>query len=255
MTDPTPDSPAPRPPWPGSQQPRFITLPTVKPRLVYFFLSVNILIFVFQQFTDPYQWFVWGAKVNEAIVAGQWWRLVTPMFLHLNLLHVAVNSYSLFAFGQQVEAVHGYRRFLVIYLLSGIAGAVASFAMSPNPAVGASGAIFGLVGAMLVYFYRHRRLFGEMGRRRLMDILVVAGLNLIIGLSPGIDNWGHVGGLLGGALLAWLLGPVYVFQPDPVTREPKVTDGSPLNGQRWLAVIAVLLGLIALTMVVATSQR
>ena len=255
MTDPASASPTPRPPISGTQQPRFIALPTVKPRFVYFFLAVNILIFVIQQFTNPDQWFYWGAKINEFIVAGEWWRLVTPMFLHLNLIHVAVNSYSLFAFGQQVESVLGYRRFMGVYLLSGVAGTVASFAFSPNPSVGASGAIFGLVGAMLVYFYRHRQLFGEMGRRRLMDILVIAGINLVIGLSPGIDNWGHVGGLLGGALLAWLLGPLYVVQPDPVTHEPKITDGNPLNGQRWLAMFAVVLALVALTMVAATTQR
>jgi rhomboid protease GluP len=248
---------APRPLQPAPRsQPRYLTLPTVKPRLVYFFFAVNIIIFLLQSLTGTDQWLNFGAKVNAAIVAGEWWRLITPMFLHVNILHIAINSYSLYIFGPQVEVLFGYRRFLVVYLLSGVAGTVLSFALSPNPSVGASGAIFGLVGAMLVYFYRHRKLFGEMGRRRLVDIISIAAINLIFGFSvSGIDNWGHVGGLAGGAVLAWLLGPVYTVQIDSATQETQVVDASPLNGQRWLAVLAVGLGLVALTLLAANAQR
>jgi rhomboid protease GluP len=248
---PPPGPPRPLPP----SQPRYLVLPAVKPRLTYGLLAINILIFVAQTLTGPDQWFFLGAKINEFIVAGQWWRLVTPMFLHVNWFHIAVNSYSLYIFGPQVEALLGYRRFLTVYLVAGVSGTVLSFVLSPNPSVGASGAIFGLVGAMLVYFYRHRQLFGEMGRRRLIDILVIAGINLFIGLTPGIDNWGHVGGLAGGAVLAWLLGPIYAVQPDPATAQPRVVDTSPLNGQRWLGVLAVLLALVAITLGSANAQR
>ena len=235
--------------------PRLIPLPTVKPRLTYVLLAINIAVFVAQNLTDRELWFYLGAKINEFIFVGEWWRLITPMFLHIGLLHIAVNSYSLFIFGPQVEAVFGYRRFLAVYLLSGVAGVVLSFAMSPNPSVGASGAIFGLVGAMLVYFFRHRRLFGELGRRRLVDIAMVAGINLLIGLSPGIDNWGHIGGLLGGAILAWLIGPIYRVDIEPVTRTASVQDSNRLTVRSWLAVFAVALALAAATSVIATLQR
>jgi len=254
VTPPSAPPPAePRPPI--TSQPRFLSLPTVKPRFTYILLGLNILIFIAQSLTGSDLWLNAGAKINSAIIAGEWWRLITPMFLHLNLLHIAVNSYSLFVFGPQVESLLGYRRFLVVYLVSGIAGTVLSFVMSPNPSIGASGAIFGLVGVMLVYFYRHRRLFGEMGRRRLIDILIIAGINLVIGLTPGIDNWGHVGGLAGGALLSWLLGPVYVVETEAITHQSKVVDVSPLNGQRWLGVLAVLLALVAIVVVTANLQR
>ncbi len=247
MNNPLPDSPRPAP--------RLIPLPTVKPRLTYVLLVTNIAVFVAQYLTDREMWFYLGAKINEFIVAGEWWRLITPMFLHIGLLHIAVNSYSLFIFGPQVEAVFGYRRFLAVYLVSGAAGVVLSFALSPTPSVGASGAIFGLVGAMLVYFFRHRRLFGELGRRRLVDIAMVAGINLLIGLSPGIDNWGHIGGLLGGAILAWLIGPIYRVDVEPITLTARVQDSNRFAGRSWLAVFAVTLALAAATSVIATLQR
>ncbi len=255
--NPPPDLPpgTPRPPLPPAQ-PRFLALPTVKPRITYVLLTINVLIFIAQSLTNPELWFSLGAKNNQLIAAGEWWRLVTPMFLHLNLLHIAVNSYSLFIFGPQVEALLGYRRFLTVYLISGIAGTVLSFVMSPYDSIGASGAIFGLVGAMLIFFYRHRQLFGEIGRRRLIDILLIAGINLAIGLTiPGIDNWGHVGGFLGGAVLTWLLGPVYAMQTEPVTHQTRVVDASPLSGQRWLGALAVLLALVAITVVASNAQR
>ena len=250
---------APRPPQP----PRIIPLPTVRPRLTYALLAINILVFLLQSLTPDSNfggrislnpWFVYGAKINELIVAGEWWRLITPIFLHLNILHLGVNAYSLYIFGPQVEALFGYRRYLIIYLLSGIAGVVFSFAMTPNPSVGASGAIFGLVGAMLVYLYRHRRLFGEMGRRRLVDIGIVAFMNLIIGLNPDIDNWGHVGGLISGVILSWLVGPIYAVRAESTASLPRVEDANPFTGQRWLAVFAVALALAAVTIVIATRQ-
>jgi membrane associated rhomboid family serine protease len=255
------DSPPPVTPRPP-QPPRLIPLPTVRPLLTYILLAINLLVFVLQSLTPDSQfggnllnpWFVYGAKINELITAGEWWRLITPIFLHFDILHLGVNSYSLYIFGPQVEALFGYRRYLITYLLSGVAGVVFSFAMTPSPSVGASGAIFGLVGAMLVYLYRHRRLFGEMGRRRLVDIGIVAFMNLLIGLNPGIDNWGHVGGLLGGALLSWLVGPIYAVRTESAASPPKVEDANPFNSQRWLAVFAVAFALAAATVVIAAQQ-
>ncbi len=148
-----------------------------------------------------------GAKVNTAISAGQIWRLVTPIFLHIGILHVGVNMYSLYIVGPPVERLFGLRRMLVIYLLSGVAGVGFSLAFSSAPSAGASGAIFGLLGALGGFLFLHRSLFGRAGSLQLRQIILVAVLNLAIGLSPGIDNWGHLGGLLAGLALAYAIGP------------------------------------------------
>lgn len=148
-----------------------------------------------------------GAKSREGIQAGQIWRFITPIFLHLSLPHVFVNMYSLYAIGPAVERFFGTPRFVSTYLLSGISGVVLSLALSPNPSAGASGAIFGLLGALSAFLYRHRALFGRFGRLQLRQLVIVALLNLSLGLTRGIDNWGHLGGLIAGVALAWWLGP------------------------------------------------
>jgi len=82
-----------------------------------------------------------------------------------------------------------------------------SFLISPSPSLGASTAIFGLLGAEMVFFYQNRKLFGSGARRALQNVITVAAINLLIGLSPGIDNWGHLGGLFGGLIFTWFGGP------------------------------------------------
>jgi rhomboid protease GluP len=148
-----------------------------------------------------------GAKVNQAIANGQIWRLVTPIFLHLGILHIGVNMYSLYIIGPPVERLFGLPRMLIIYLLSGISGVAFSLAFSSAPSAGASGAIFGLLGALGAFLFLHRTLFGRAGSIQLRQIVLVAVLNLAIGLSPGIDNWGHLGGLVAGLALAYVIGP------------------------------------------------
>lgn len=152
---------------------------------------------------------VLGAKVNSAILAGQIWRLVTPIFLHIGILHIGVNMYSLYIVGPPVERLFGLPRMVTIYMLSGIAGVAFSLAFSSVPSAGASGAIFGLLGALGGFLFIHRGLFGRAGSLQLRQIVLVAVLNLAIGLSPGIDNWGHLGGLLAGLALAYAVGPRY----------------------------------------------
>jgi rhomboid protease GluP len=149
----------------------------------------------------------WGAKSKQEILQGQLWRFVTPIFLHVSIPHVFVNMYSLYAIGPAVERFFGTPRFLAIYILSGFSGVVFSLAFSPYPSAGASGSIFGLLGALAIFLYLHRELFGRFGRLQLRQLIIVALLNLALGLMPGIDNWGHLGGLLAGGGLAWFVGP------------------------------------------------
>jgi rhomboid protease GluP len=186
-----------------------------------------------------------GIKANDLIVQGQLWRLLTPMLLHGSLIHILVNMYALNVFGPGLERHFGHWRFLALYLLSGFAGNVISFVFSPAYSLGSSTAIFGLLAAEGVFMYQNRSLFGRGARQALINIILVAALNLfIIGLSPGIDNWGHVGGLLGGLGFAWLGGPK--LRVEGIFPELKVTDSrEPGDVMRAGLGVGVLFALLA----------
>jgi len=141
---------------------------------------------------------------------GQLWRLVTPVFLHASLLHIGFNMYALMIYGQDVELRFGHTRFLLLYFLSAYAGNVMSFLLTPERSLGASTAIFGLLAAETVFFIQNRKLFGDRANRVLVNLFVIAAINLAFGFTtPGIDNWGHVGGLLGGLIFTWFGGPQF----------------------------------------------
>lgn len=150
-----------------------------------------------------------GAKENSLIAAGQLWRLLTATFLHGNLIHIFLNGYALYSLGPESERIYGTWRFLALYVLAGLGGSLASYAISPAPSVGASGSIFGLIGGLGVFYYLNRQALGEFGRMQVQSMVAVAMLNLFIGFAnPGvIDNWGHLGGLIGGALTGLALAP------------------------------------------------
>ncbi|MBN2549785.1 MAG: rhomboid family intramembrane serine protease [Anaerolineales bacterium] len=202
--------PTPPTPPPGSYVP--VQFKGSKPVVTYVLMGFTILVFLLQIAS---QFFFGGAdfpaaiglKANEAILQGQLWRLITPILLHGSILHIAFNMYALQAFGPGLEFHYGRWRFLLLYLLAGFAGNVTSFLFTIEPSLGSSTAIFGLLGAESVFLYQNRELFGKSAQRALINIAVIAGANLVIGLSPGIDNWGHVGGLLGGGLFALWAGP------------------------------------------------
>lgn len=152
---------------------------------------------------------LYGMKINEAINSGQVWRLLTPVFLHGSLLHIGFNMYALYIFGRGLEKRYGTLRFAMLYFMGALAGNTLSFLLSSSPSLGASTAVFGLAASEGVFIFRNRQFFGKNGRRILLNILTILGVNLLLGLSPGIDNWGHLGGLIGGALFAWFAGPLY----------------------------------------------
>ena len=165
---------------------------------------------------------LFGAKVNQLIAQGQVWRMFTAMFLHIGVLHLLFNLYALYLFGPQVEGIFGHRRFTAIYLIGGLFGSLASYTFVDNLSAGASGAIFGLVGAISVYYLRYRDQFGGRAKAVLQNMAMIVVINFIFGLSSqGIDNWGHLGGLLGGALVAWGMIPRYL-PPTPVTLTPEL---------------------------------
>jgi len=181
------------------------------PTVTYVLIVVTSLVYVLQFGTQTFLGTdipaLLGMKVNEYIMAGQLWRLVTPMFLHGSIMHIAFNMYALVVIGSDLERRFGHWRYLLLYVLGAFAGNVFSFLFSPSPSLGASTAIFGLLGAQMVFLYQNRQIFGAGARRALQNVLTIAGINLLIGLSPGIDNWGHLGGLLGGLMFTWFGGP------------------------------------------------
>ena len=175
-------------------------------------IAINLLVFLISAWIsknifniDIYTLIIMGAKVNSLIDKGQVWRLITCAFLHGGLIHIFFNMYALKILGPEIEYVYGKIKYLVIYLLSAIAASIFSYIFGPQSvSVGASGAIFGLFGAMLIFGIKHRK---QMGKAYMMNILQVIFVNVIIGISSSnIDNAAHFGGLIVGALIALLLG-------------------------------------------------
>jgi rhomboid protease GluP len=197
--------------------------------LIGFTTAVFLLQLLSTTFFDADLVLYFGAKDNQAIAAGEYWRLVSPILIHAGFAHFFVNMYSLYAIGPAIERFYDKARFLVIYILSGISGVVLSFALSPSRSIGASGAIFGLLGALGGF---------------------VAVLNLALGTLPGIDNWGHIGGLIAGIGLSWLIGPRYAPIWD-TGMAPKLVDQRPWKkfwplAIAWVAFIGAATALLLL---------
>lgn len=183
-----------------------------KPILTYIFIGINVAVYAVLMGLAGFDTGVYGdlilrygAKINGNIVAGEYWRLITAIFLHGGIVHLLINCFSLNAIGTITENIYGRRRFLAIYFAAGILGNLASLCFSAYPGVGASGAIFGLLGAMLYLGVKNpefmRSGFGK-------DILVLAVLNLAYGFTAsGIDNFAHMGGIVGGFLATGILTP------------------------------------------------
>ncbi|MBH0229874.1 rhomboid family intramembrane serine protease [Halobacillus yeomjeoni] len=171
-----------------------------KPFMTIFLLIVNILFFLYVEWqgdtTSVETLIEYGAKYNPEILSGEWWRIVTSMFLHIGVVHLLMNMLALFYLGMAVERIYGTLRFTVIYFMAGVFGGVASFMLNPQVAAGASGAIFGLFGALLFFGIQHKRLFFRtMG----WNLIIVIGINIAFGIVvPQVDNGAHLGGLLGG---------------------------------------------------------
>lgn len=175
-------------------------------------LAVNILIFVAMLSHGASLWhtstavpLAWGANFGPATQDGQWWRLGTAMFLHFGVIHLALNMWALWDIGRLLEQVYGRWRYLLLYLGAGVFGNLLSLVIQGNLAVsgGASGAIFGLYGALVLFLWRER---GQMERSEFRWMFGAASIFIVLALVmgqliTGIDNSAHVGGLVSGALL------------------------------------------------------
>jgi rhomboid protease GluP len=156
---------------------------------------------------------VLGASWAEPVLAGQVWRLATAMFLHAGILHLLVNAWALYQLGALVEILLGSARLAAIYFASGLVGSLASVAWDlatgrAVPSVGASGAIFGLLGALIAFLLRHRDRLRPEARSLLLQLLFWAGINIVFGFTtPMIDNAAHLGGLAAGFVLGAFVRP------------------------------------------------
>jgi rhomboid protease GluP len=183
--------------------------------VTYFIIGITVFFYILQLISEfafgQDILILYGARINEAILAGEIWRFITPALLHGSIPHIAFNMYALLSFGTGLERHFGHGRFLLLYLLGAFAGNVASFLFTGGSySVGASTAIFGLLGAEAVFLLQNRKVFAGQFRGAIGNIIFIAAINLfIIGSLPGIDNWGHIGGLVGGLMFSTFAGPTY----------------------------------------------
>jgi len=153
---------------------------------------------------------LWAGNTADTVRAGEWWRLFTAMFLHANLLHLVMNGAALWIFGSAVEKTIGWWRYLVVFLLAGALGNLASALQAHyDVAIGASGGIFGVIGAFAVGVWRLRSpMYFALRRRLLLLIVLMVATDFTIGgLEPQVDNLAHVGGFFAGILIAAALWP------------------------------------------------
>lgn len=175
-----------------------------KPRFTHALLFINVLIFLILELNggsmDIETLIHYGAKYNPAIVAGEWWRIISSMFLHIGALHLFMNMLAVYYLGTAVERIYGSGRFIIIYFLAGIIGSLTSFAFNTHVSAGASGALFGLFGALLYFGVIYKNLFYQTMGKSVIFILLI---NLAFGfLVPQIDMGAHLGGLIGGFVAA-----------------------------------------------------
>ncbi|MBL8103793.1 MAG: rhomboid family intramembrane serine protease, partial [Anaerolineales bacterium] len=200
MIEPSPlDTPEPAP----TTQTVRIALPSLAPTVTYVIIGFTAFVYLLQMASVAIwgyavyeiDWLeIYGARFNAAIRAGELWRFITPVFLHGSMAHIFFNMYALLSIGSFMERQFGHSRFALLYFLGAFTGNVFSFLLTGENgySVGASTAVFGLIGAEVIFFYQNRELFGAQAKQAIGNAVFIIAINLFIGLSPGIDNWGHV---------------------------------------------------------------
>ncbi len=236
-----------------------LRIPSVTPNVTYILIAINVAIFLLRAFSRQLdsQLFIWGAiHPPDVLIKGEYYRLFTGMFLHAGIFdplgnyelgfssHLIFNMYALYAVGSSMERLFGHARFLIIYLMGGLTGSLLTTILSSSDiySLGASGAIFSIIGAEFVYLYHHRKLMGAAGLARRRSLIIFAAMTLVGGLLsnlPGsviqIDNWGHIGGLIGGLVLSWFICPILNLRAHPDhPGEILGEDINPLNRRYWV---------------------
>lgn len=178
-----------------------------KPYITYFIMMICILLYIIPKLLGNYDQIIYDyGLIGEAVKNGDFFRLITSEFLHASAVHLLVNMYSLYIIGTQIESFLGKKKYILIYLMSAVFASLLSITLGDltSISIGASGAIFGLLGSLLYFGYHYRVYLGNVIKSQIIPIIV---LNLIIGFSiQGIDNFAHIGGLVGGVLVTKALG-------------------------------------------------
>lgn len=178
------------------------------PYITYLLILINVLIYFISILSGKYDDIINGFCLYGPFVRmGEYFRLITAMFLHADIVHLFCNCYSLYVIGPQIESFLGKGKFTVIYLFSGLIGSLLSMTLSSFASIGASGAIFGLLGSLLYFGYHYRLYLGTVLKSQIIPLILI---NLVYGfMVPGIDNAAHIGGLIGGILSTAFLGINY----------------------------------------------
>ena len=180
-----------------------------KPVVTYALILINVFMFLFPLINgNSEEFYNLFASYGPFVKMGEYYRLLSAAFMHANIAHLIFNMYALWIIGMQLESFIGKWRYLVVYLFSAISGSLLSVIVTPNAvSVGASGAIFGLLGALLYFGYHYRVYLGTVIKSQIIPLIVI---NLLLGfMVPGIDNAAHIGGLIGGALMMIGVGVKY----------------------------------------------
>lgn len=183
-----------------------------KPIMTYILIGINTILFVLMYILgngsdDALTLLKFGASYPDFIRAGEYYRLLTSAFLHIGFLHFLFNNYALYVIGSQLESFFGKTKYLIIYLGSAIFGNLMSLLFTNSISAGASGAIFGLLGALLYFGYHYRVYLGTVVKSQIIPLIII---NLGIGFAmSGVNNAAHIGGLIGGCLLAMTVGVKY----------------------------------------------
>jgi membrane associated rhomboid family serine protease len=186
---------------------------------------------------------------KHAVQAGEYWRLLTVTLTHGSLIHLGFNMYALWIIGPLAEALYGRATFVAIYLLAGLGGSIASYLFNASPAVGASGAIFGLFGLVFVSTAVHKPALARQARAITSQIGVLIVINLVIGFAPGtnIDYMAHIGGLVVGAWLGFVIPPRGAATLASFWQRPKAAEGEQKSSRQPALIAAggvVLLGIV-----------
>ena len=179
-----------------------------KPVITSILIILNILLYIVPVLLGKYEEVINNFCVYGPLIRlGEYYRLLTGIFLHGGLFHLLFNCYALWIIGNQIESYMGRCKYLIIYLFSGLMGALFSITFSNYASIGASGAVFGLLGSMLYFGYHYRIYLGSVIKSQIVPLII---FNLVLGfIISGVDNFAHIGGLLGGALITVALGVKY----------------------------------------------
>jgi len=188
------------------------------PRLTIYLILANAVVFVWEAasgaLANAEALIEAGALQHQRVMQGEVWRLASAIFLHASPGHLLGNCIVLFVVGMACEHAFGWKRSALIYLAAGLCGSLLSVSLHPGPSVGASGAIFGVTGCVIVFFYKYQRQVMLRDKRIGFVLLIWALYEIGSGLaSPFIDNYAHVGGFLGGVLVGLVLRPTLLCKP------------------------------------------